>query len=124
MRSTFPKRLLGVLTLGASLLLGSGLGAQSVGPFLLVWDDPNPQGSVASYRVWKVTPPVPPQTATNYSLLATTTAKQWPITLTPGLHTIALTAVGSDLVDKVESPLSTNKTVGVLVAVVNLKVTQ
>lgn len=124
MRSTFPRRLLGALALGATLLLGSGIGAQSIGPFRLVWDDPNPPGSVASYRVWRVTPPVAPATSTNFALLATTTAKEWSITLAPGLHTIAVSAVGSDVVDRVESPVSTNKTVGVLVAVVNLKVSQ
>lgn len=125
MKLPFARRLLGASILGLAVLgLASGIGAQSLGPFRLAWDDPNPQGTVASYRVWRVTPPTAPSTATNFALLATTTAREWTINLPPGLHTVAVSAVGSDLVDKVESPVSTNKTVGVLVAVVNLKVTQ
>jgi hypothetical protein len=91
--------------------------AQSVAvpPWRLTWDDPNPAGSVTSYNVFRFVAPA------TYTLLGTTTSNSWPITLPPGLHTVAVTATG---LGGIESPRSTNHLFGVLVAVVNLRVTQ
>lgn len=94
----------------------------------LMWDDPNPTGSVTQYRVYRVTSVTtntttqPPTITTNWALLASPTSPVWPIAnLAPGLHTLAVSAVGTS---GLESDKSTNAVIGLIVAVVNLRVTQ
>jgi len=53
----------------------------------LVWDDPNPTGYIASYRVYRITGPG------EYDLLATVTDKAWPIDLPPLRNSVTATAV-------------------------------
>lgn len=104
-------------TVGALLLVESVRvfgQAPSARPFRLIWDDPNPHGLVVGYRVYR-------DTGTNWTVLATTTTNAWAVDLPPGLHTVSVTALsGQGLESDRSEPLS----VGVLVAVVNLRVSQ
>lgn len=83
-------------------------------PFRLMWDDPNPPGLVAGYRVLR-------DAGTNWVVLATTTNTSWTVDLPPGLHTVAVTAFSGH---GLESDRSKPLDVAVLIAVVNLRVSQ
>lgn len=113
--------------LGAVALAAAAISvlAQAATPaYRLAWDDGNPAGTVGTYKVYEVTGP---DTAPVYTLLATTTTKEWPIgNLTPGAHKLTVQAVGlaGGAYDGVVSPYSTNKVFGVLIAVVNLTIKQ
>lgn len=125
---TKPRPLTFIAALGLALALTVAVTAQSfAASWRLLWDDPNPAGSVASYRVYRVTgmttntATTPPTITTNWALLASPTTPAWPIAnLAPGLHTLAVSAVGTS---GLESDRSTNAIVGLIVAVVNLRVT-
>lgn len=128
--STITKRPTLFALLAGSLLavLAVSVFAQAATPgrYKLVWDDPNPVGSVLKYRVFNVTmttntTTTPVTVTTNYALLAEPTVKEWPIVLPPGLHNVAVTVVGKS---SLESEPSTNATVQLLIAVINLRVQQ
>lgn len=82
--------------------------------FTLRWDDPNPAGSVEGYRIYRKTP-------TNWIALADASTNVWSIELAPGLHQLAVTARG---VGGTESPRSQPLDLAVVVAVINLRVSQ
>ncbi len=103
-------------TVGALLIVAAtrSFGQESTRPFTLRWDDPNPQGLVVNYRVYR-------QTGTNWVVLGTPSTNAWTINLPPGIHTVAVSAVSGQ---GLESDRSPSLDVGVLVAVVNLRVSQ
>ena len=78
----------------------------------LSWDDPNPAGFVASYRVYQYT-----AIATN--ILATVTTNTWSIDLPVGEHTVAVTAVGTN---GLESDYSAALTFRLIVSPVNIRI--
>lgn len=83
-------------------------------PFTLQWDDPNPPGFVTNYKIYKLN-------GTNWTSVGTSTNTTWNISLPPGIHTLAVSAVnGTGL----ESAKSTSIDLAVLLAVINLRVTQ
>ena len=84
-------------------------------PFRLRWDDPNPAGLVAGYRIYR-------QDGTNWVRLGDSTTNEWTIGLPPGAHRLAVTAWTSS--GGLESQLSQPLDIAVLVAVVNLHVSQ
>lgn len=75
-------------TVGALLIVAAAraFGQEEPRPFSLRWDDPNPPGMVVGYRVYR-------HTGTNWVVLGTPATNSWSITLAPGLHTLAVTAV-------------------------------
>lgn len=93
------------------LFLLALIGSAAKADWQLTWTDPNPAGSIREYKIVKI---VDGQQVT----LATTTNTFWPIALPAGQHNIGVIATGINAVDSdlVSIP------VGVLVAVVNLKV--
>lgn len=78
----------------------------------LVWDDPNPPGSIKHYTVYSLTP-----LSTNE--VARVQTASWLIKLPTGEHTIAVTA--TDHVG-MESEFSTNLTFRILVMQRNLRI--
>lgn len=104
-------------TVGALLLVeavcafGQAPAGQS---FTLRWDDPNPAGSVDGYRIYR-------RFGTNWIALADASTNVWAIELAPGLHQLAVTALG---VGGLESARSKPLDLAVVVAVVNLRVSQ
>ena len=83
-------------------------------PFTLAWDNPNPPGFVTGYKIYKLN-------GTNWTSVGTSTNTTWSISLPPGIHTIAVSAVnGAGL----ESEKSGSLDLAVLLAVINLRVTQ
>lgn len=74
----------------------------------LEWDDLNPPGVVASFRVWREEAPG------SWSLIATVTTNSWKIVLPAGEHRIAVSAVGATT-DALESALSPAKAITVLI---------
>lgn len=118
-------RFIPVLVVASVLALVGAVYAQAAS-YRLQWDDPNPAGSVAKYRVYQEvkttnTTTTPPTVTISWKLLAEPTAKEWPITLPPGFHNVAVAAVGTS---GLESDRSTNCPIGILIAVVNLRVVQ
>jgi len=83
-------------------------------PFTLRWDDPNPDGLVSGYRIYR-------RLGTNWVALADATTNVWTIELAPGLHQLDVTARG---VGGLESDLSQPLDLAVVVAVINLRVSQ
>lgn len=104
-------------TIGALLLVeavrafGQAPAGQS---FTLRWDDPNPAGAVAGYRIYR-------RDGTNWVAMADASTNEWAITLAPGLHQLAVTARG---VGGLESARSAPLDLAVVVAVINLRVSQ
>lgn len=93
-----------ILSIASALVMGAG----SVRPNSLTWDDPNPAGFVGSYNVWDGT-----------NKIATVGTNIWRITgLSPGLHQISVSAVATN---GIEGDNSTNITIASVVAVVNLR---
>jgi len=82
--------------------------------FTLAWDDPNPAGSVTGFRIYE-------KVGTNWTVVGTSTTTTWNILLAPGVHTLAVSAFKTN---GLESPKSDSIDLGVLVAVINLRVTQ
>ncbi len=83
-------------------------------PFTLAWDNPNPPGFVTGYKIYKLN-------GTNWTSVGTSTNTTWSISLPPGIHTIAVSAVnGAGL----ESAKSGSLDLAVMLAVINLRVTQ
>jgi hypothetical protein len=74
----------------------------------LVWDDPNPPGVVASFRVWRE------EAAGSWAVIATVQTNRWVIVLPAGAHRIAVSAVGANS-EALESALSLPKALTVLV---------
>ena len=83
-------------------------------PVTLLWDDPNPPGIVASYNVLE-------KHGTNWALVHTTFTNKASFKLSPGLHQLAVTAVG---VGGYVSEKSAQLDLGVVLAVINLTVSQ
>lgn len=105
-----------LLILGISLAaLTCGIAQNFIRPWRIVWDDPNPTGTVMGYRIYRQTNP------TNWVTVTNTVAKEWPVNLSPGVHTLAVTAFGTN---GLESAASESLPVGVLLAVVNIRVVQ
>lgn len=77
----------------------------------LVWNDPNPAGSVNTYKIVEIT-------AAGMQQVAVVNTTSWKIVLPAGLHTIGVIAVGTNAVDSDVTTIP----VGILTAVVNLKV--
>ena len=104
-------------TVGA-LLLVEAVRAFAQAPesqsFTLRWDDPNPAGSVEGYRIYR-------RSGTNWVALADASTNVWSIELAPGLHQLAVTARG---VGGLESDKSQPLDIAVVVAVINLRVSQ
>lgn len=104
-------------TVGALLLVeavrafGQAPDSQS---FTLRWDDPNPAGSVEGYRIYR-------RAGTNWVALADAATNVWSIELAPGIHQLAVTARG---VGGLESGKSQPLDIAVVVAVINLRVSQ
>ncbi len=73
----------------------------------LVWDDPNPQGTVAKYKVWTA------NSSDIWSVVATVTTNRWTIVLPAGAHKLAVSAIGGS--ETIESDLSQAKIVIVLI---------
>lgn len=82
--------------------------------FTLAWDNPNPPGFVTGYKIYKLN-------GTNWTSVGTSTNTTWSISLPPGIHTIAVSAVNSA---GLESEKSGSIDLAVLLAVINLRVTQ
>lgn len=74
----------------------------------LVWDDPNPPGTVASFKVWREEAPGVWET------IATVTTNRWKIVLPAGRHRIAISAVGASA-EALESEFSPAKALDVLI---------
>ncbi len=104
-------------TVGALLLveIGRAFGqAPASQSFTLRWDDPNPVGSVEGYRIYL-------RSGTNWVALADASTNAWAIELAPGLHQLAVSARGVGGSESVKSqPLD----LAVIVAVINLRVSQ
>lgn len=81
----------------------------------LLWDDPNPAGTVAAFRVWRELSPG------QWTNIATVGTNRWPIVLPPGNHKVVVSAVG---VDGLESDRSTNKLLTILIVPGNLRFEQ
>jgi hypothetical protein len=73
----------------------------------LVWDDPNPQGTVSKYKVWAA------NSSDIWSVIATVNTNRWTIVLPAGAHKLAVSAVGGN--ETIESDLSQTKIVIVLI---------
>ena len=98
------------MKLGALIALSLPL---SVGAadWQLTWTDPNPIGSVKNYKIVEIVDSKP-------VLLATTTNTFWKISLPAGQHVVGVIAAGENSLDS--DPVTIP--IGVLVAVVNLKI--
>lgn len=91
---------------------GAGSAARS---YTLRWDDPNPSALVSGYRIYK-------WESTNWVRLGETTSTFWGIQLTPGSYRLGVTAVGKQ--GLLESEHSAPLDLDVIIAVINLSVTQ
>lgn len=80
----------------------------SAGSASLVWDDPNPPGVVASFRVWREEAPG------SWAVIATVQTNRWVIVLPAGSHKLAVSAVSSSP-EGLESALSLPKALTVLI---------
>jgi hypothetical protein len=91
--------------LAIALAVMAGIPAGSAS---LVWDDPNPPGVVASFRVWREEAPG------SWAVIATVQTNRWVIVLPAGAHKIAVSAVGASS-EALESALSPSKALDVLI---------
>lgn len=83
-------------------------------PMTLQWDNPNPPGVVAAYNVLE-------QQGSNWVLLQVALTNKASLRLSAGLHKLAVTAVSTW---GMESEKSSSLDIGVVLAVINLTVSQ
>lgn len=112
MHKRIRSTLVGVAAAAAGVVAWGQMAAPA---WRLVWDDPNPPGLVTRYNVYQLTE------AKGYQLLTSVPKPEWRIDLPPGLHTVAVSGVG---INDLQGPMSTNVLIGVLVAMVQLRVVQ
>ena len=83
----------------------------------LVWDDPNPEGTVARYAIYN-------RVGTTWVKLAESVDKRWPIVLPPGQYTLAVTAIAEQDGVWTESDKSAPKSFLLPLIVINVRIEQ
>jgi len=81
----------------------------------LIWDDPNPVGSVKSFTVWKEVD------LGVWEAIEQVSEPKWKITLPAGVHRLAVSANGSGELS-VSSDLSEPRTFTVLIVPANVRI--